>query len=161
MSKTAVGLFENPSVADQVVHDLDASDVPRNGIRTLVEPLDMDVTGVMSFPHTEFEAGLDRELRAIGASERETNAYAQGVRRGGVLVFATGSNKEVDNAAEIMNRHGAMEVEELVGREPSSGSMTESGTGSMIGEGAPPAFDSSPQTGRIRQTGGGARMFVW
>jgi hypothetical protein len=29
MSKTAVGLFENPGVADQVVHDLEASAFPR------------------------------------------------------------------------------------------------------------------------------------
>jgi hypothetical protein len=161
MSKTAVGLFENPAVAEQVVHDLDASNLPQTGIRTLVEPLDMAVTGVMSFPHTDFEVGLDRELKAIGANEREANAYAQGVRRGGVLVFATGSNKEVDNAAEIMNRHGAMEVEELVGRAPSNGSMIEPNTGSMIGDSVPSVSDSSFQTGRTRQSGGGARMFVW
>src|ERR1035441_5713219 len=39
------------------------------------------------------------------------------LRRGGVLVFATGLNEEVDNATQIMNRHGAIEVEELIGRE--------------------------------------------
>jgi hypothetical protein len=153
MSKTAVGLFENPGVADQVVHDLDASAFPRNEIRILGEPRDMAVTGIMSTPHTDFEVGLDRELKAIGASDREANAYVQGARRGGVLVFATGSNAEVDNAAEIMNRHGAIEVEELIGREPD--------TGSMVDENMPAVHDISAQTGRTRQSGGGARMFVW
>ena len=153
MSKTAVGLFENPGVADQVVHDLDARAFPRNEIHILGEPREMSGDGVTSIPRTDFEVGLDRELKTIGASEREANAYVQGVRRGGVLVFATGSNEQVDSAAEIMNRHGAVEVEELNGREPN--------TGSMIDENMPAIHDISPQTGRIRQSGGGARMFVW
>ena len=50
MSKTAVGLFENPGVADQVAHDLDASAFPRNEIRILGEPLSMAVTGTR-VPH--------------------------------------------------------------------------------------------------------------
>ena len=157
MSKTAVGLFEHAGVADQVVHDLDASAFPRNEIRILGEPRDMSVDGAMSTPRTDFQVGLDRELRAIGASDQEASAYVQGVRRGGVLVFATGSNEQVDNAAEIMNRHDAMKVEELVGSEPNTGS-------SMVGESgesAAPVHDSFTQTGRTRQSGGGARMFVW
>jgi hypothetical protein len=153
MSKTAVGLFEHPGVADQVVHDLDARAFPRNEIRILGEPRDMGGSGSLSTPRTDFEVGLDRELKTIGASEREANAYVQGVRRGGVLVFATGSNEQVDSAAEIMNRHGAVDVEELIGREPN--------TGTMIDENMPATHDISPQTGRIRQSGGGARMFVW
>jgi hypothetical protein len=153
MSKTAVGLFENPGVADQVVHDLDASAFPRSEIRTLGEPRDMGGTGITDTPRTDFEVGLDQELKTIGASEREANAYVQGVRRGGVLVFATGSNEQVDSAAEIMNRHGAVEVEELIGPEPN--------TGSMIAENIAAVHDASVQTGRTRQPSGGARMFVW
>jgi len=153
MSKTAVGLFEHPGVADQVVHDLDARAFPRNEIRILGEPRDMGGSGSMSTPRTDFEVGLDRELKTIGASEREANAYVQGVRRGGVLVFATGSNEQVDSAAEIMNRHGAVEVEELIGREPN--------TGTMIDENMAAVHAGSVQTGRTRQPGGGACMFVW
>ena len=41
MSKTAVGLFQNPSVADQVVQDLVASAFPRNEVRILGEPREM------------------------------------------------------------------------------------------------------------------------
>jgi hypothetical protein len=59
----------------------------------------------------------------------------------------------VDSAAEIMNRHGAVEVEELIGREPN--------TGSMIAENMAAVHDPSVQTGRTRQPGCGARMFVW
>ena len=108
---------------------------------------------VTSILRTDFEVGLNRELKAIGASDREARAYVQGVRRGGVLVFASGSNEQVNDAAEIMNRHDAIEVEELVGNEPETGTTV---TGNMT-----PILDGSPQTGRISQPGGGARMFVW
>jgi hypothetical protein len=153
MSKTAVGLFEHASVAHQVVHDLETSAFPRNEIRILGEPRDMSVDEVMSTPRTDFEVGLNQELQAIGANGQEAIAYVKGVRRGGVLVFATGSIEQVDNAAEIMNRHGAIDVEKLVGIEPN--------VGSMAGENMTPVHSSSRQTGRINQPGGGARMFVW
>jgi triosephosphate isomerase len=154
MSRTTVGLFENASVAEQVVHDLGANAFPRDDIRVLQEPLDMPVTGIMSLPHTDFQVRLELELKAIGATATEANAYAQGVRRGGVLVFATGSNEEVDCASEIMNQHGAIEVEELTGSAPN--------LAGVIGSGAPLAYTASTtQTGRARQSGEGARMFVW
>jgi hypothetical protein len=153
MSKTAVGLFQYPSLADQVVQDLDASAFPRHEIRILGEPRVMSGDGVMSTPRTDFEVGLNRELKAIGASVDEAIAYVQGVRRGGVLVFATGSGAQVDNAAAIMNRHHAIRVEELIGGEPQTDSMA-AGTSTSI-------QNSSFQTGRISQPGGGARMFVW
>jgi hypothetical protein len=123
MSKTAVGLFEHSDLAHQVVHDLETGAFPKGEIRILGESRDMSVDGVMSTPRTDFEVSLNRELQAIGANGQEAIAYVKGVRRGGVLVFATGSIEQVDNAAEIMNRHGAIDVEKLVGNEPDVGSM--------------------------------------
>ena len=114
----------------------------------------MPVTGIMSTPRTDFQVRLEMELKAIGATTPEANAYAQGVARGGVLVFATGSVQEVDSASEIMNRLGAMEVEELTGNAPNLTGVIETGA-SLAYTG------SATQTGRTRQSGGGARMFVW
>jgi hypothetical protein len=153
MSKTAVGLFQNPSAADQVLQDLEASAFPGNEIRLLGEPREMSGDGLMSTPRTDFEVGLNRELKAIGATNEVANAYVQGVRRGGVLVFATASDARVDTAAEIMNRHGAIEVDELIG--------SELPTDIIAGDTMTPIPSSSSQTGRISQPGGGARMFVW
>ncbi|MGD0776093.1 MAG: hypothetical protein ABSC05_25030 [Candidatus Solibacter sp.] len=153
MSKTAVGLFERPEVAEQVVHDLDASAFPRNEIRVLGEPRGMEGDGATSTPRIDFEVGLNKELAAIGASDREANAYVRGVRRGGVLVFATGSNEAVDHAVEIMNRHDATVLDELAG-----GQLE---LASTVGQNMTPILEGSLQTGRISQPGGGARMFVW
>jgi hypothetical protein len=66
MSKTTVGLFQNPSVANQVVQDLDASAFPRNEVRILGEPREMPGDGTMSTPRLDFEVGLNRELRQSG-----------------------------------------------------------------------------------------------
>jgi hypothetical protein len=153
MPKTAVGLFESPEVADEVVRDLGTIAFPQNEIRILREPREMPVTGIMSLPHTDFEVGLERELESIGATLAEANAYARGVRRGGVLVFATGSDKQVDDARGIMNRHGAAEAEELTGREPNLDTMANTDMA--------PVPDGSSQVGRLRESGSGARLFVW
>jgi hypothetical protein len=154
MSKTAVGLFQYPSVAKQVIQALDANEFPRNDVRVLDEPLDMGGDGPMSTPHVDFEVGLSRQLTEMGATRDLANAYVRGVKRGGVLIFATGTNAQVDLAAEIMNRHNAVELEELMGSEME---MDEMGGETM----SPIQDGSSSQTGRISQTGSGARMFVW
>ena len=153
MSKTAVGLFENQGLADQVVHDLEASGFPRNEIRILGESLDMAGSGVMSIPNIDFEVSLNRDLRKIGATDQEANAYVQGVRHGGVVVFASGPDEKIEAAAEIMNRHSPIEVEELTGGTLDLPSTT--------GQNVPRADDSSVLTGRTRQSGRGARMFSW
>jgi hypothetical protein len=136
-----------------VVRDLEASGFPRNDVRILSESLDMPGSGVMGIPNIDFEVSLNRDLRKIGASGPEAEAYVKGVRRGGVLVFASGSNERIEAAAEIMNRHSPVEVEELTGGELDLPSST--------GENATPTHARSVQTGRVRQSGGGARVFSW
>jgi hypothetical protein len=153
MAKTAVGLFENPGSVDEVVRELKASGFPQKDVRVLGEPRDMAGSGVMSTPHTDFEVDLIRDLRAIGAAEADAEAYVRGVRRGGVMVFATGSAEKADAAAEIMNHNCAVEIEELsasVPHLPSTG-----------GDDVAPGRDSSVQAGRVRSPGAGARLFVW
>ena len=153
MPKTAVGMFENSGLADQVVRDLEASGFPEKDVRILSESLDMPGSGVMGIPNIDFEVSLNRDLRKIGASGPEAEAYVKGVRRGGVLVFASGSNERIDAAAEIMNRHSPIDVEELTGGELDLPSTT--------GENVTPTQTRSVQTGRVRQSGGGARVFAW
>ena len=153
MAKTAVGLFENPSSVDEVVRDLEAGGFPRNDVCVLGEPREMAGSGMMSIPHTDFEVDLKRELRTIGAAEPDAEAYVQGVRRGGVMVFATGSEDKANAAAEIMNRRGAIDIEELNAPVPHlPGTDHDEMT---------LAHDSSGQIGRFRSQGGGARLFVW
>ena len=153
MSRTAVGLFENPGSVDEVVRDLEASGFPRKDVRVLGEPREMAGSGVMSTPHTDFEVGLIRDLTAFGVIEADAEAYMQGVRRGGVMVFATSSGEKADAATEIMNRHGAVEIEEISASRPNLPNA-DAGEATRVS-------NISTQTGRSRSPGSGARLFVW
>lgn len=154
MANTAVGLFENPGSVDEVVRDLVAIGFRPNDIRILREPEEMVGSGLMSIPHTDFEVDLLRELRTIGAAEADAEAYVEGVRRGGVMFFATGSGEKADAAVEIMNRHRAVEIEELGALEPH---LPGTHRDDQLARGR----NSSVQVGRLRSSGCGARMFVW
>jgi len=92
-------------------------------------------------------------LTAFGVVEGDAEAYIQGLRRGGVMVFATGTGKNADQAAEIMNCHGALEIEEISAPRPA---LPNAEIGDEI-----PVRDPSTQTGRVRSGGSGARLFVW
>lgn len=153
MPKTAVGLFNNRNVVDEVVREIESIGLPRYEVRTVGEPLDLGVTGVMSIPRIDFEVDLFRELTRMGAARTAAQAYVDGVRRGGVLVFATGSEDKVDQAAGIMNRHGAAETEEENAPEPHLHSAFRESGGSIS--------TGTVQTGRFRQAGGGACLFFW
>lgn len=153
MPKTVVGLFENAQLVDAVVREIEALGFPRQEVRTMREPANFDVTGVMSFPRIDFEVDLSRELARIGATIPETRAYVEGLRRGGALAFATGSDEKVEAAANIMNRHGAVEVEEVTGSEPELAAVGHHST--------TPIHRSTVMAGRVRQADGGACFFVW
>lgn len=153
MPKTTVGLFKDPNVVEDVVREIEATGIPRNEVRTLDEPAAFPVDGVMSFARLDFEVALSRELTRIGATEAESEDYIEGLRHGGALVFATGSDRKVDMAADIMNQHGAVEIEEASGPEPHLPSVSHESTN--------PMRDRPVQAGRLRSPTSGACVFVW
>ena len=57
--------------------------------------------------------GLIGGLTRLGVPEEDAHYYAEGVRRGGILVtVAADDEREADAAAEILRRHGAADIEE-------------------------------------------------
>lgn len=153
MPKTAVGLFKDRSVVDEVVHEIESIGFPRNEIRTVGEPLDLGTASMMGTPRIDFEVELFRELTKMGAAKPAVECYVEGLRRGGVLVFATGTDEKADQAADIMNRHGAVGTEENRALEPH--------LHSALSENVTPAQRSPIQAGRVRQSGSDACYFVW
>jgi hypothetical protein len=153
MTHTAVGLFNNSGFAEEVVNDLKAIGIAADDVRVLAEPRYMHVNGVLGTPEIDFCTELTCDLRAMGATEDEVQTYVRGIRDGGVLVFATGSLEQVEKSAEVMNRHQGTKVEELTGAEAVLHAVAH--------ESAIPAHGYSVQTGRVRHSGGGARVFVW
>jgi hypothetical protein len=143
----------NPAAVNDAVREIESLGLPRNEIRTVGEPLDLSVSGVLSIPHIDFETSLKRELLRIGATRVQTDAYLEGLRKRGILVFATGLDEQVDRAAEVMNRYGAAQIEESSGPEPQ---VPRAAAGRMT-----PMHDSPVQAGRVREPSGGAAFFVW
>jgi hypothetical protein len=153
MQKTAIGLFKTAAHVEEVVRDIEALGFPRNGVRAVEEPGVFDPSGVMSFPRLEYEVELGHMLRKMGATKEETEAYIDGLRHGGALVFATDEDeKKVDAAAEVLNRHGAVDIEETVGAAPHLPPLRH--------QPVRQARDAV-LAGRSRQSGSGARFFVW
>ena len=57
--------------------------------------------------------GLIGGLTRLGVPEEDAHYYAEGVRRGGILVtVATDDEREADAAADILRRHGAVDIDE-------------------------------------------------
>jgi hypothetical protein len=153
MPKTVVGLFENSGCVDDVVREIEALGFPRQEVRTLQEPASFDVTGVMSFPRLDFEVEMSRELLRIGVTNTEAQAYVEGLRRGGALVFATGSDEKVRAASDVMSHYGSVEIEEVGGPEPQMPRVVHANM--------TPMRDGPVMAGRISRAGGGPRCFVW
>jgi uncharacterized membrane protein len=55
--------------------------------------------------------GIIGALANIGVPEDEAHYYAEGVRRGGVLVTVNASEAQAERAAQIMRQHGAVDIE--------------------------------------------------
>ena len=71
----------------------------------------------------------------------------------GVSWFSNRYRKNADQAAEIMNCHGAVEIEKISATRPA---LPNAEINQEL-----PGRDPSTQTGRVRSAGSGARLFVW
>ena len=71
MPKTAVALFRNPALAEDVVRDIEKLGIPKQEVRTLEEPATFSVMGVMSFTRLDFEVELKHALSEIGVPGSE------------------------------------------------------------------------------------------
>jgi len=56
--------------------------------------------------------GLVGGLAGLGVPEEEAGHYAEGVRRGGALVTVSSPDERVDEATMILNRHGAVDIDQ-------------------------------------------------
>jgi hypothetical protein len=152
MADTAVGLFEDALVADAVVDALRAHGFPSKGIQVLGKPESLPVDSATSTPAVDFAARLIRDLRSMGVTESESEAYVAGVHRGNVLVLASGSREQADAATNIMNQFTALNVEEFAVAAPAL-------AGVQVGEVG--AHDISSKEDRQRAKTVGARIFSW
>jgi len=66
-------------------------------------------------------AGFFRRLFGTHADDRDTGLYAEAVRRGTTVVTATIDENLVDNAAQLFERHGAVDIDRRASQYQSAG----------------------------------------
>jgi hypothetical protein len=153
MAETAVGLFEETASAERVASLLRTHGFSADAVRSISRPLGTTVTSPTSTPGLDFAAGLARDLRSMGATEEECEAYVSQVQEGGTLLFVTGTLDEANQAASLMNENGATEIEEFAGAMPALPAV-------HVGEVAATGGISLKED-RSRANTPGARVFTW
>jgi len=153
MAQTAVGLFERSHDVDLVLAGLRAEGISSDAIRVLSKPSGMAVDSATSTPSVDFCAALTKDLRSMGASEGECEAYVVSVQNGSILLFVSGDADEADKAVSLMNEGGAVEIEEFAGAAPMLPSIH---VGDVAASGG-----ISLKEDRTRAKSEGARVFTW
>lgn len=160
MAKTVVGMYDDKSIADRVVQDLQTSGFERDAIRVT--------------QHTADESHLTHSLEQAGIPQDDAQYYAEGVRRGAVLVTVDSPDRSAEQAAGIMDRYDPINVDERAnewrqggwqagGRDFGAYGSDQSGTGTtrrMEDEGdvTLPVTEEQMQVGKRQVQTGGTRI---
>jgi uncharacterized protein (TIGR02271 family) len=107
--------------------------------------------------------GLIGGLTNMGVPEEEAHYYAEGVRRGGTLVTVRAEDEAMaDRAADIMKRHGAVDIDERAAgwREQGwSGRLSEEGPSTTGEEPVVPVVEEELTVGKRAVARGGVRVY--
>jgi uncharacterized protein (TIGR02271 family) len=127
-SKTAVGVFDDYSTADRVARDLTNAGIPRDSIEVksnfMTGAAGRTAGADLDEGHERREGGIAGFFhRLFGGDDSDSYSgdYAEAVRRGNAVVCVTGTEDQIDNAVEIMNAAGAVDVDRHVANYRSQG----------------------------------------
>ena len=109
--------------------------------------------------------GLIGGLTRLGVPEEDAHYYAEGVRRGGILVtVAADDEREADRAAEILRRHGAVDIDQRATEWKKQGwkgrfEASTTGTPSAEAERTVPVTEEELVVGKRDVEQGGVRVY--
>ena len=96
MANTIVSLFDNLSDAQTVASELTNQGITRSNINII-----------------EKDSGnISSTLQSASVPADAARIYEEGVRRGGTLLTARVDDNQIDTAMDIINRHGAIDINE-------------------------------------------------
>jgi uncharacterized protein (TIGR02271 family) len=144
MAKTVIGLFNDPRQAQHIIHALVDDGFRREDIRTLTRP----------------EGASVGTLSADGVPEAEAQDYAEGLRRGGVVVLVDAADERADRAAAMMERDPAMDLEARTGAEAARGRGRAGTREGETGEITVPVVEEELQVGTRQVRRGGVRLYT-
>jgi uncharacterized protein (TIGR02271 family) len=103
-TRNATAYFETRAVADSAVNDLVAAGIARNRISVAG-------TGALSTTPTSGDRSFWEELKDLFLPAEDRYAYAEGLRRGGVVVSVRTEELDYERVLEILDRDGAVDLD--------------------------------------------------
>jgi uncharacterized protein (TIGR02271 family) len=106
--------------------------------------------------------GLIGGLTRLGVSEEDAHYYAEGVRRGGILVtVAADDDDEAEQAVDVLKRHGAVDIDERASAWRKQGwqGRFEAESASAAGERTVPVTEEELVVGKRNTERGGVRVY--
>lgn len=111
MAKTLVGVFDELSSADDVLRELRAMGVPQDHIQLLENSEARPAASEDEQSWTQKVSGWFRSLFDDDEDRTLADNYAEAWRRGHYLVVADVESSQTERVADIMNRHGAIDID--------------------------------------------------
>jgi uncharacterized protein (TIGR02271 family) len=144
MAKTVIGLFQDLPKAQEVARALADDGVRREDVRTL----------------TSREGVSVGTLTALGVPEAEAQAYADDVRRGGVLVLVDVPDDRADRAVALMERYATADLGAPTGADTAQ-ERGRAGTREVeTGDVKVPVVEEELQVGTRQVQRGGVRLYT-
>lgn len=102
--------------------------------------------------------GIIGGLAKAGVSEEDARRYAEGIRRGGVLVLVYADETNAERAVDVLNRHNPVDIEEREKTWRESGWTESAGSGETFAPGREPQKERAAVS-RL-DFGPGARSYI-
>jgi hypothetical protein len=149
-----MGIFDPAMNTGRLVEDLKNRGFRQNDILIFGADSDSPESGEVAEPED-----LTTLFRNRGVPDVEAGHFAEGVRQGDVVVSVqTSTEQGSDEAADILDRHGAIDIEERVAGWQSEGDPERDGEAATLSaDTLERALVPEHQSGRTR----GSRVFVW
>jgi uncharacterized protein (TIGR02271 family) len=103
-TRNATAYFETSAAADAAVNDLVAAGIVRDQIR-------VSGAGAFGTTPTSGDRSFWEELKDLFLPAEDRYAYAEGLRRGGVLVSVRTEESDYERVLEILDRDGAVDFD--------------------------------------------------
>jgi len=111
-NNTVVGVFDDYSTAERVAQDLTNAGIPRESIQVKSNFR----TGAAGSSQSEetHEGGISGFFHRLFGGDEEHGHYSEAVRRGSSVVCVSAPQEQLDQAVEIMNSGGAVDIDRRV-----------------------------------------------
>jgi uncharacterized protein (TIGR02271 family) len=106
--------FDSRSDAQKAMDALVQAGIGRSAIRMLPEASSSykRTSTTSSYDHTKDEGGFWAALGDLFLPDEDRYAYAEGMSRGGVTIAVTGEESDLERMTDIVERHGAVDMDE-------------------------------------------------